>query len=79
MRQIHRQTDRQTDRHPFNGLFFPDNLGKPGTREVKTNLHFNEARDDGVAVTSAEPQAKHHSIFYIPDALPDAKPTASKH
>jgi len=23
--------------------------------------------------------APHHSIFYSPDALPDAQPTASKH
>ena len=57
------------------------------------NLDFNEARDDGVAVTSAEPYANHlhcasdpiatpaphHLIFYRPDALPDDKSTVSNH
>ena len=53
---------------------------------------FAQARDDGVAVASAEPYANHlhlapdrqpcqHLItrFYGPDALPVAKPTESKH
>jgi len=48
--------------------------------------------DDGVAVASAGPYANHaphfrqittpsphHSIFYRPDALPEAQPTVSKH
>ena len=53
-------------------------------------LNFNDARDDGVTVASFGPYtnnlhharertmpAPHHSIFYRPDALPDAKPTVS--
>jgi len=40
--------------HPFNGLFFQDNLGKPAP-ERKTILDFTGARDDGVAVASAGP------------------------
>ena len=46
-------------------------------------------RDDGVAVASAGPYANHlrkitmpahhHSIFYGPDAVPDAKSTVPKH
>ena len=64
------------------------------TRKVKANLDFNETRDDGVAVPSAGQYANHlhltpcrqittpaphHSIFYRPDALPNAQPTVSKH
>ena len=63
-------------------------------RKGKTNLDFNEASDDGIAVASAGPYvckslvphsshvtmpAPHHSIFYMPDALPDAQPTVSVH
>jgi len=56
------------------------------------NLDFNEARNDGMAVASAGPYASfapysrqitmpapHHSIFYKPDALPNAQPTVSRH
>jgi len=52
-------------------------------------VDFNEARDDGVAVASAEPYANYLHLtprqrlitqfFYGPDALPDAQPTVSKH
>jgi len=42
---------RQTDRHPFNGLFFQDNLGKP----TSERLNQYKTRDNGVAVASAEP------------------------
>jgi len=38
--------------------FFQDNLGKPAP-ERQTILDFAEARDDGVAVASAEPYANH--------------------
>ena len=46
------------DRHPFNDLF-------SGTtwlmryQKVETNLDFNEARDDGVALASPGPCADH--------------------
>jgi len=46
------------DRHPFNGFFFEDNLGKL-TPEGLNDLDFNEARDDGVAVASAGTYANH--------------------
>jgi len=44
------------NRHPFNGLLFQDNWGKPA-REII--LDFNEARDDGVAVASVGPCANY--------------------
>jgi len=73
---------------PFNGPF-------SGTTRVsryqkgKTNLDFTEARE-WVAVASAGPYASLHlapdrcqypttHVFYRPDALPAAQPTASKH
>ena len=65
------------------------------TIKVKTNLDLNEARDDGVLGCSgiswtickqSGPRSRqiitttpHHSIFYRPDALPDAQPTVLKH
>jgi len=42
-------------KHLFRNLF-QDNLGKL-YQKGKTNLDFNEARDDGVTVTSAGPYA----------------------
>jgi len=69
--------------------------GNSLTIKVKTNLDLNEARDDGVLGCSgiswtickqSAPRSRqiitttpHHSIFYRPDALPDAQPTVSKH
>jgi len=58
----------------------------------KTNLDFTEARDSEWQVASAGPYASLHlapdrqprqhpttQVFYRPDALPAAQPTASKH
>ena len=54
----------------------------------KTNLDFTEARDSGIswAVCKSAPRSRqitipapHHSVFYRPDALTAAQPTASKH
>jgi len=57
----------------------------------KTNLDFTEARDSecsGISWAYASlhlapdritTPAPHHSVFYRPDALPAAQPTASKH
>jgi len=45
-----------TDKHPFDGLFSRTarvNWHQKG----KTNLYFNKARDDGVAMASAGPYA----------------------
>ena len=60
-------------------------------QKEKTNLDFTEARDSEwqwhqLAVCKSVPRssqittpAPHHSVFYGPDALPAAQPTASKH
>jgi len=61
----------------------------------KTSLDFNEAKNgevlgcSGIGWTICKQSAPrsrqittptpHHSIFYRPDALPDAQPTVSKH
>ena len=57
----------------------------------KTNLDFTEARDSEwqwhqLGICKSAPcsrqittPAPHHSVFYRPDALPAAQPTASKH
>ena len=57
----------------------------------KTNLDFTEARDSewqwhqlGCMQVCTSPQTDNHattspSVFYTPDALPAAQPTASKH
>ena len=68
------------NQHTFNGPFC-------GTTQVsqyqkgKTNLDFTEARDSESAPCSRQitTPAPHHSVFYRPDALPAAQPTASKH
>jgi len=44
--------------------FFQDNLGKPAP-ERQNHSYFNEARDNGVAVASAEPHANH--LYLTPD------------
>jgi len=53
----------------------------------KTNLDFTEA-SDGIswAICKSAPYSRqdttpapHRSVFYRPDALPAAQPTASKH
>jgi len=57
----------------------------------KTNLDFTEARavsGSGIswAICKSAPRSRqitmpatHYSVFYRPDALPAAQPTASKH
>jgi len=57
----------------------------------KTNLDFIEARDrewqwHQLGTCKSAPRSRqitmptlHHSVFYRPDALPAAQPTASKH
>ena len=79
-----------THTHPFNGPLSGTtqvSLYQKG----KTNLDFTGARDSewqwhqlGMcksALCSREitMPAPHHSVFYRPDALPAAQPTASKH
>jgi len=80
--------------HPFNGLFFRTTWVSRH-QKGKTSLDLNEARDDGVwdgsdiswtICKQPAPRCRqiatptsHHSIIYMPDALPDAQPTVSKH
>jgi len=46
----------------------------------ETNLDFTEARDsEWQWQWQLTTPAPHHSVFYRPGALPDARPTASKH
>ena len=78
-----------THTHPFNGPF-SGTTRVSRYQKGKTNLDFTEARQ-WVAVASAGPYASLHlapdkqahqhptTVFYRPDALPAAQPTASKH
>jgi len=61
-----------------------------GTRKVKTNVDFTEAKDSGSgiswAICKSAPRSRqitmpepHRSVFYRLDALPATQPTASKH
>jgi len=47
--------------------FFPGQRGEAGTRKVKTILDFNGARNDGVAVTSAESYGMQIILYLAPD------------
>ena len=80
--------------YPFNGLFSRTTWVSQYLKG-KTRLDLNETIDDGVCGCSgiswtickqSAPHCRqittptpHHSIFYRPDALPDAQPTVSKH
>ena len=70
---------------------FRDYLGKP-VPERQNQSGFYRSKRQWMAVASAGPYASlhltprqvttpapHHSVFYRPDALPAAQPTASKH
>jgi len=75
--------------------FFQDNPGKPAPEKQnhsgKTNLDLLEKQivsDSGIswAICKSAPchrqitmPAPHHSVFYRPDGLLAAQPTASKH
>ena len=75
---------------PFNGLF-SRTTWVSRYQKGKTDLDFTGARRQWVAVASAGPYASLHlapdrqpcqyptTVFYRPDALPAAQPTASKH
>ena len=82
--------DTHTHTHTFNGPF----LGLPGwagTRKVKPIwilLKQETVSSSGIsrAICKSAPHSRqittpapHHSVFYRPDALPDAQPTVSKH
>jgi len=84
----------QTVLHPYIHLFnspFPGLPGWASTRKVKTIwiLHCQmtvSGSGISLAVHKSAPSSRqittpapHHSVFYRPDALPAAQPTASKH
>jgi len=80
-----------THTHPFNS-FLSGTAQVSRYQKGKTNLDFTEARDSEwqwhqlghmqvctSLQTDNHTPALHHSVFYRPDALPAAQPTASKH
>ena len=79
-----------THTHPFNGPFSGTTQVSRYQKD-KTNLDFTEARDSerqwhqlGHMQVSTSLQTNNHAStptlsFYRPDALPAARPTASKH
>ena len=76
-----------THTHPFNGPF-SRTTQVSRYQKGKTNLDFTEASDSDIswAICKSAPcsrqkttPALHHTVFYRPDALPAAQPTASKH
>ena len=79
-----------THTHPFNGSL-SGTTRVSRYQKGKTNLDFTGARDTewqwhqlGMCKTAPRSRqittpAPHHSVFYRPDALPAAQPTASKH
>jgi len=86
----HTHTHTHTHTHPFNGPF----SGTSHVRRYqkgKTNLDFTEARDSEwqwhqlghmqVCISLQRQPCQHPTtqVFYRPDALPAAQPTASKH
>jgi len=50
-----------SDRHPFSGLFSMTTWVSQH-QKGKTNLDFNEARDDGVAVAPARPHTNYSHL-----------------
>ena len=66
------------DQNTHTYLFCLGLHGCAGTRKEKNNADFTEARDSEWQWHQLG-SAPHHSVFYRPDALPAAQPTASKH
>ena len=77
--------------NPFNGPFSRTTRGWAGTRKEKPIwilLKQETVIGSGIswAICKSAPRSRqitmpapHHSVFYRPDALPAAQPTASKH
>jgi len=81
---------RHTHTHPFNGPFpgLPRSAGTRKAKPIWILLKQETVSGSGIswAVCKSAPHSKqittptpHHSVFYRPDALPAAQPTASKH
>ena len=86
---IHEAEYRHTHTRAFNGPF-SGTTRVSRYQKGKTNLDFTEARFSGSgiswAICKSAPRSRqiampapHRSVFYSPDALPAAQPTASKH
>ena len=82
-----RLTDaHQRHTHPFNGPF-PGLPGWASTRKVKLIwILLKQETVSGSDISKSAPRSRqittpapHRSVFYKPDALPAAQPTASKH
>ena len=81
---------KHTHTYPFNGPF-SGTTWVSRYQKGKTNLDFTEARDSEwqwhqlghmqvcTSLQTDNHNNTHHSVFYRPDALPAAQPTASKH
>ena len=79
-----------THTHTFNGPF-SGTTRVSRYQKGKTNLDFTEARDSEwqrhqLGICKSAPRSRqitmpapHYSVFYRPDAIPAAQPTASKH
>ena len=89
----HARTHARTHAHTHTIRFmalYRDYPGEP-VQKGKANLDFTEVRDSEwqwhqLATCKSAPRSRqitmpapHHSVFYMPDALPGAQPTASKH
>ena len=80
-------THTHTHTHTRLTALCPGLPGSAGTREIKPSwisLNQETVSGSGIswAICKSAPRstpAPHHSVFYRPDALPAAKPTASKH
>jgi len=85
------ETNQYTHTHPFSGPFSGTTRVSRYQKD-KTNLDFTEARDSewkwhqlGHMQVCTSLQTDNHvstpplKLFYRPDALPAAQPTASKH
>jgi len=84
----HTHTHTHTHTNPFNGPF--SGTTRVGWyQKGKTNLDFTEARDSEwqwhqLGICKSAPRSRqitmpapHHSVFYMPDALPATQPTAN--
>ena len=90
IKEIWRLYWQDTHTHPFNGPF-SRTTRVSRYQKGKTNLDFTEARDCEwqwhqlghmqvcISLQTDNHARTHHSVFYRPDALPAAQPTASKH
>ena len=83
--RLHRITWTNKTKHPFNGPLSVTTRVR-WYQKGKTNRDITEARGSewqwhqlGHMQVCTSLQTDNHSVFYRPDALPAAKPTASKH